>query len=76
MSCNKCKSSPCACSDHGLTTPCSYTDCTDPTAETCEELHYMKCVSYSGNTFQVFNNYTRHLIVLNCQKNYFGQLLI
>ena len=31
MACNKCghtKSSPCACKDHGLTTPCSYTDCT------------------------------------------------
>jgi len=55
MSCNKCKSSPCACSDHGLTIPCSYTDCTDPTVETCEELHYMKCVSYSGNTFHVFD---------------------
>ncbi len=55
MSCHKCKSDPCGCADHGLTTPCSYTDCTEPTAETCEELHCMECVTYCGNTFNAYD---------------------
>ena len=44
MACNKCghtKSSPCACNDHGLTTPCSFTNCT---TSTCEEVYCYECV--------------------------------
>jgi len=51
MSCTKCKSSPCACADHGLTTPCTYNDC-DPTAEPCEDITCVECVSYCGPTFR------------------------
>lgn len=51
--CNKCKSSPCACADHGLETPCNYTSCSDPNAEQCEEVLCAGCVSYCGNYFQV-----------------------
>jgi len=43
MSCIKCKSSPCACNDHGLVTPCLYDDC-DPGAEICEEIVCEECV--------------------------------
>jgi hypothetical protein len=52
MSCHKCKSSPCACADHGLTTPCTYDDC-GPVAEPCEEITCAECVSYCGPTFRV-----------------------
>lgn len=52
MSCTKCKSDPCACADHGLTTPCSYDDCTQP-SESCEEVVCAECVSYCGPYFQV-----------------------
>jgi hypothetical protein len=44
MACNKCghtKSSPCACKDHGLTTPCSFTNCT---TTTCDEVFCYECV--------------------------------
>lgn len=44
MACNRCghtKSSPCACQDHGLTTPCSYTNCETPA---CEEVICSECV--------------------------------
>jgi hypothetical protein len=44
MACNRCghtKSSPCACQDHGLTTPCSYTNCETPA---CEELYCVECI--------------------------------
>ena len=44
MSCNTCgnkTSSPCACQDHGLTTPCSYTECT---TTVCEEVYCADCV--------------------------------
>jgi len=54
MSCTKCKSSPCACADHGLTTPCSYPVC-DPPSESCEEVVCAECVSYCGPTFQITN---------------------
>ena len=46
MSCTNCKSSPCACHDHGLTTPCSYTDC-DPGNEPCDEVVSEECVRAS-----------------------------
>lgn len=54
MSCKKCKSSPCACADHGLVTPCSYDDCTQP-SESCEEVLCAECVAYCGPTFQITN---------------------
>jgi hypothetical protein len=44
MACNKCghtKSSPCSCQDHGLTTPCSFTNCT---TNSCEEVYCYECV--------------------------------
>ena len=44
MACNRCghtKSSPCACKDHGLTTPCSFTNCT---TTTCDEVFCYECV--------------------------------
>ena len=48
MACSKCghtKSSPCACHDHGLTTPCSYTNCDDRTNfNICEEVFCYECV--------------------------------
>ena len=47
MSCVKCKSSPCACNDHGLTTPCDYSDCS--TGETCVEVVSEECVRNTGN---------------------------
>ena len=57
MACNKCghtKSSPCACQDHGLTTPCSYSDCTrGASTETCEDIQCAECVSYCQETFSV-----------------------
>ena len=44
MACKRCghtKSSPCACQDHGLTTPCSYTNCETPA---CEQVYCIECV--------------------------------
>jgi len=52
MSCKKCKSSPCACADHGLETPCTYDVCPPP-AEPCEDVQCAECVSYCGPYFQV-----------------------
>ena len=55
MACNKCghtKSSPCACQDHGLITPCSYSDCTRKAeTETCEDIQCAECVLLSRNIF-------------------------
>ena len=49
--CNKCNSSdPCGCQDHGLPTPCGYTDCTDPTVERCAEVICAECVTWCGPT--------------------------
>lgn len=50
--CNTCKSSPCGCSDHSLTTTCGYTDCS-PGKERCDDVQCTECVSYCGSTFQV-----------------------
>ena len=44
MSCVKCKSSPCACNDHGLTTPCDYTGDCPPDSELCQEIIAEECV--------------------------------
>ncbi len=49
--CNKCNSSdPCGCQDHGLPTPCAYTDCSDPTVERCDEVVCAECVTWCGPT--------------------------
>lgn len=60
MACKKCghtKSSPCACQDHGLTTPCSYSDCTRKAeTETCEDIQCLECVSYCQDSFCVTNS--------------------
>ena len=65
MACNKCghtKSSPCACKDHGLTTPCSYADCTGSFdtkrghPEHCDEIICTDCVARCRNTFQKTND--------------------
>ena len=50
MACNRCghtKSSPCACHDHGLTTPCSYTNCDTPA---CEEVICSECIVDCSNS--------------------------
>lgn len=52
MACIKCKSSPCACNDHGLETPCVYTECTEP-SEPCEEIICDECIKYCGPTVQI-----------------------
>jgi len=44
MSCTKCKSSPCACTDHGLVNPCTYTGDCPETSEQCEEVVCEECV--------------------------------
>jgi len=48
MSCIKCKSSPCACNDHGLVTPCVYDDC-NSNSEPCEEIVCEECVRNCGD---------------------------
>jgi hypothetical protein len=62
MACNICgntKSSPCACQDHGLTTPCSYVDCTTYAGqahpEHCSEIQCIDCVAHCRNNFQAPN---------------------
>ena len=60
MACKKCghtKSSPCACKDHGLTTPCSYSDCLrESETETCEDIQCSECVGYCQESFCVTNS--------------------
>lgn len=51
MSCNKCNKMSCGCASHGLTTPCSSTDCKKTGAEPCESVQCDDCVSHCGNTF-------------------------
>ena len=59
MSCNNCgstSSSPCACHDHAMTTPCSYNNCEKrSTTELCEDLQCAECVSYCQDNFCVTN---------------------
>tara|TARA_R100000988_G_C4000060_1_gene168424 strand:- start:152 stop:700 length:549 start_codon:yes stop_codon:yes gene_type:complete len=59
MACNICgntKSSPCACRDHAMTTPCSYNNCDrKATTELCEDLQCAECVSYCQDNFCVTN---------------------
>tara|TARA_R110000737_G_scaffold347402_1_gene378857 strand:- start:531 stop:1076 length:546 start_codon:yes stop_codon:yes gene_type:complete len=60
MACNNCgttSSSPCACNDHALTTPCAYTNCNrKSTTELCEDLQCAECVSYCQDNFAVTNS--------------------
>ena len=53
MSCTKCKSTPCGCSDHGLITPCEPAPDCSPGVETCDEITCAHCVSYCNDTFQI-----------------------
>tara|TARA_R110002110_G_scaffold154375_1_gene348218 strand:+ start:76 stop:621 length:546 start_codon:yes stop_codon:yes gene_type:complete len=59
MACNNCgstSSSPCACHDHALTTPCSYNNCDiKSTTELCEDIQCAECVSYCQDNFCVTN---------------------
>jgi len=50
--CNKCNSNPCGCKDHGLTTPCAYTEC-GVGNERCDDIQCTECVSYCGSTFRI-----------------------
>ena len=62
--CNTCNSSdPCGCQDHGLTTPCSYTDCIDPTTERCDEVTCAECVSWCGPTTEVINSEGENFVI-------------
>ena len=58
MACNcnssNCKSTPCACKDTGLKTPCAYTECVGAT-EKCAECICMECITHCEDTFQVTN---------------------
>jgi hypothetical protein len=51
--CSKCNKLNCGCVGHGLTTPCTYTNCSDPNAEPCESLECMSCVSNCKVAFSV-----------------------
>jgi hypothetical protein len=76
MACNKCgttKSSPCACQDHGLTTPCSYYDCTDYDAKTghpehCGEIYCTDCIKRCRNSIQAPNGAGQYLFANNGDK--------
>jgi len=70
MACNKCgntKSSPCACQDHGLVTPCSYTDCTAGQGdrkihpEHCAEIYCTDCLTRCRNSIQAPNASSQYL---------------
>ena len=78
MACKKCgntKSSPCACKDTALTTPClSYSQHTDPTgryceaAENCYDVQCQECVSYchgDSNHFWGLERYAGDAISLD-----------
>lgn len=43
---------PCGCKDHGLTTPCGYTECSVGN-ERCDDIQCAECVSYCGTSFQI-----------------------
>jgi hypothetical protein len=51
--CNKCKPTKnCGCTDTGIVTPCTYTDCSTG-SERCADVQCTECVSYCGTSFQV-----------------------
>jgi len=69
MSCHRCgntNSSPCACQDHGLTTPCHFVDCNiagrNAHPEHCSEIQCIDCTSQCRSTFQVANAADQWLI--------------
>ena len=51
--CGKCNKLNCGCSGHGLTTPCTYNNCSDPNAESCDSLECMSCVANCNVAFSV-----------------------
>lgn len=53
--CSNCNTDPCGCQDHGLTTPCTYTNCATGN-ERCDDVQCTECVSYCGTSFQVKNS--------------------
>lgn len=57
MGCNcnssNCKSTPCACKDTGLTTPCAYSECTGVNVEVCAECLCMECITWCQDTIEV-----------------------
>ena len=57
MGCNcnssNCKSTPCACKDTGLTTPCAYSQCTGVNVEMCAECLCMECITWCQDTIEV-----------------------
>lgn len=75
MACNKCgttKSSPCACQDHGLVTPCSYSDCIPDRKgshpEHCGEVYCTDCVSRCRNSIQAPNAANQYIFANNGDK--------
>jgi hypothetical protein len=56
MGCNcnssNCKSTPCACKDTGLTTPCAYSECTGVNVEVCAECLCMECITWCQDTIE------------------------
>jgi hypothetical protein len=51
--CNKCKPTKnCGCTDTGIVTPCTYTDCSTG-SERCSDVQCTECVSYCGTSFQI-----------------------
>lgn len=57
MGCNcnssNCKSTPCACKDTALTTPCAYSQCTGVNVENCAECLCMECITWCQDTIEV-----------------------
>jgi len=51
--CGKCNKLNCGCSGHGLTTPCTYYNCSDPNAESCDSLECMSCIANCNVAFSV-----------------------
>tara|TARA_B100000902_G_scaffold389745_1_gene437423 strand:- start:610 stop:1185 length:576 start_codon:yes stop_codon:yes gene_type:complete len=69
MACSLCgstNSSPCACQDHGLTTPCTFHDCTTGSAgrgwpEFCADTYCVNCITHCRNSFQAPNGADQYL---------------
>tara|TARA_R110001592_G_scaffold315323_2_gene591262 strand:- start:52676 stop:53230 length:555 start_codon:yes stop_codon:yes gene_type:complete len=57
MACNcnssNCKSTPCACRDTGITTPCAYSQCTGVNVEKCAECLCAECITWCQETIEV-----------------------
>ena len=69
MACNNCgntSSSPCACHDHGLTTPCSLSPCETGSdgrgwPEFCADTFCIHCVTNCRNSFQAPNGSDQYI---------------